>query len=124
MPHRKQLVWSAIIYIALLALVLYPAVHEGFGVKVILWDSVPPTLGLIAIISALGKSTRRLFTSATFAFFTAAATALLFSAWFFTPLDTDPHSVMTVFVFVLAPVLSLAVATVASAVAWFLVRVP
>jgi hypothetical protein len=49
-------------------------------------------------------------------------TIFFFGAWFFTPLDTDPHSSMTTLVFVYAPALSLAVATIGAVVAWLLMR--
>lgn len=120
--HRRQFAWIAIFYIAVIALVFYPALHEGFGVRVILWNCIPPTLGLIVIISALGKSRRRVIVSATFALLAAAITMFFVGAWLFTSLDTDPHSSMTAIVFVFAPLWSLIVATIGSGLACLAVR--
>jgi hypothetical protein len=116
--NRLQLALIAIIYITVIAFVFYPALHEDFGAKVIVWNCIPPTLGLIVITSALGKSKPRMIVSTVFALFTAGVAAFLFASWFFTPLDTDPHSSTTGWVFVFAPVLSLALATIASGLAW------
>jgi len=121
--YRLQFTWIAIVYIAVIALVFYPALHEGFGVRLSLWNCIPPTLGLIFIITAFGKSKRRIVASATFALLTALMATFFFAVWFFTPLDTDPHSFTTALVFVFAPVLSLALATIGSGVAWFAVRI-
>jgi hypothetical protein len=121
--NRLQLAWIAIVYIAVIAIVFYPALHEGFDAKVILWNCIPPSLGLILITTALGKSKPRMIVSAVFALLTAAVTTFFFAAWFFTPLDTDPHSSTTTLVFVFAPVLSLALATIVSGLAWFAVRI-
>jgi hypothetical protein len=121
--YRLQFAWIAIVYIAVMALVFYPALHEGFGAKVILWNCIPPTLGLILITTALGKSKPRMIVSAVFALLTAAGATFFFAAWFFTRLDTDPHSLTTTLVFVFGPALSLALATIVSGLAWFAVRV-
>jgi hypothetical protein len=120
--HRRQFAWIAIFYIAVIALVFYQALHEGFGVRVILWNCIPPTLGLIVIISALGKSRRRVIVSATFALLAAAVTMFFVGAWLFTSLDTDPHSSMTAIVFVFAPLWSLSVAAIGSGLACLAVR--
>jgi hypothetical protein len=118
-----QFAWIAIVYFAVIALASYPALHEGFGAKVLLWNCIPPTLGLILITTALGKSKRRVITSAVFAVLAAAVATFFFVAWFFTPLDTDPHSSTTTLIFVFAPALSLVLATVASGLTWFAVRI-
>ncbi len=122
-PHHRQFAWIVIVYIAVIAQVFYPALHEGFGAKVILWNCIPPTLGLILITTALGKSKRRMIVSAVFALVTAAVATFFFAAWFFTPLDTDPHSLTTTLVFIFGPALSLALATIVSGLAWFALRV-
>jgi hypothetical protein len=119
---RSHVGWIAFAYAAVIALVLYPTLHESLGPKLTLWNCIPPTLGLIVIISALGKSRRRVIVSATFALLAAALTMFFAGAWVFTPLDTDPHSLTTTLVFVFAPVLSLALATIVSGLAWFAVR--
>ena len=77
--HRSQLASMAIVYIAVIALVFYPAFHEGFGAKVILWNCIPPTLGLILVITALGKSRPRMIVSAIFALFTAVGATFFFA---------------------------------------------
>ena len=121
--HRLQFACIAIVYIAVIAMVLYPALHEGFNAKVILWNCIPPTLGLILITTALGKSKSRMIVSVVFALFIAAVATFFFAAWLFTPLDTDPHSLTTALVFIFGPALSLALATIVSGLAWFAVRV-
>jgi len=120
--RRLQFAWIAIAYIVVIALVFYPALHEGLGAKLLLWNCIPPTLGLLAIATALDKSRPRVIVSATFAL-AAATIAIFFSAaWFFTPLDLDPHSATSKLVFVFAPVFSLVLAIIASGVAWFITR--
>jgi hypothetical protein len=120
--RRLQFAWIAIAYIVVIALVFYPALHEGLGAKLLLWNCIPPTLGLLVIATALDKSRPRVIVSATFAL-AAATVAIFFSAaWFFTPLDLDPHSATTKLVFVFAPVFSLVLAMIASGVAWFITR--
>jgi hypothetical protein len=120
--HRRRFVWIVIVYIAVIAIVLYPALHEQLGAKLFLWNCIPPTLGLLVIATALDKSRPRVIVSATFAL-AAATVAIFFSAaWFFTPLDLDPHSATTKLVFVFAPIFSLGLAIIASGVAWFITR--
>ena len=120
--HRRIFVWIVIVYAAVIAIVLYPALHEQLGTKLLLWNCIPPTLGLLAIATAFDKSRPRLVVSATFAL-AAATVAIFFSAaWFFTPLDLDPHSATTKLVFVFAPIFSLVLAIIASGVAWFITR--
>jgi len=77
--HRSQLASMAIVYVAVMALVVYPAFHVGFGAKVILWNCIPPTLGLILVITALGKSRPRMIVSAIFALFTAVGATFFFA---------------------------------------------
>jgi nitrate reductase NapE component len=120
--HRRRFVWIAIVYLAVIAIVLYPALHEGFGLKLFLWNCIPPTLGLLAITIALDKTRPRIIVSATFALLTALVAIFFSAAWFFTPLDLDPHSGTTRLVFIFAPVLSVALATVVSGVVWIAVR--
>ena len=119
---RSYLGWIAFAYAAVIALVLYPALHENLGLQLIFWNCLPPTLGLVVIISALGKSRRRLIVSATFAFLAAVVTIVFAGGWALTPLDTDPHSSTTAIVFVFAPFWSLAVAMIGSGLAWFVTR--
>jgi hypothetical protein len=121
--YRQQFVWLAVVYAAVIGLVLYPGLHEGFAGTVIFWNCVPPTLGFVLIMMALGKSRRRVIVSAVFGLIAAVVALFFFAAWFFTPLDTDPHSSSTTLVFVYAPVFSAALATIGSAVAWFAIRV-
>ncbi len=116
--YRLRLAWVGIVYIAVVAMVLYPALHEGFDARITLWNCLPPTLGLIVISTALGKSSRRIVVSTVFALLTAAVATFFSAAWFFTPLDLDPHSGTTKLVFVFAPVFSLGFALIASGVAW------
>lgn len=111
-------VWIAIAYAGVIAAVGYPALHEGFGIRIFLWNCIPPTIGLILIITAMGRSRSRMLGSAGFAVLTAIVAIFFFAAWFFTPLDTDPHSMTTKFVFVFGPLLSLALGLIASAIAW------
>jgi hypothetical protein len=120
--YRTFVFWIAIVYAAVLALVLYPAFHEGFGARLSVWNCIPPTLGLIVVISALGQTKRRFIASAAFAIMTAIVTTFFVAVWFFTPLDSDGHSFTTALVFVFAPLWSTGIATIASAIAWFAVR--
>jgi hypothetical protein len=117
------LVWLASVYAAVIAIVLYPALHEELGAKLLLWNCIPPSLGLLAIVIALDKSRARRIVFGTFALLTAIVATFFSAAWFFTPLDTDPHSLTTILVFVFAPALSLALATIVSGLAWFAVRI-
>jgi hypothetical protein len=103
--------------------VLYPALHEELDVRVLLWNCIPPTLGLLAIATALGKPKPRLVASVIFALFTGGVATFFSVAWFFTPLELDPHSGSTKLVFVFAPMFSLSLATTAAAFAWFIVRI-
>lgn len=120
--RRLQFVWIAIAYIVVIALVFYPALHEGLGAKLLLWNCIPPTLGLLVIATAFDKSRPRLVVSITFALLTASLTTFFSVAWFLTPLDLDPHSATTKLVFVFAPIFSLGLAIIASGVAWFITR--
>jgi hypothetical protein len=119
---RSHFGWIAFAYAAVIALVLYPALHESLGPRLTLWNCIPPTLGFVVIINALGKSRRRLIVSATFALLAAALTIFFAGAWVLTPLDTDPHSSMTAIVFAFAPVWSLLVAIIGSGLTWFATR--
>jgi phospholipid/cholesterol/gamma-HCH transport system ATP-binding protein len=121
--HRRKFAGIAIVYVAVIAIVLYPALHEGLGTKLFLWNCIPPTLGLLLITTAVGKSRPRVIASAIFALLAAAVTTFFSAAWFFTPLDIDPHSAATRLVFIFAPVFSLGLATIAFAIAWFVARV-
>jgi hypothetical protein len=120
--YRLRLAWVGIVYIAVVATVLYPALHEGFDARITLWNCLPPTLGLILISTALGKSSRRIVVSSVFALLTAAVATFFSAAWFFTPLDLDSHSATTKLVFIFAPVFSLGFAIIASGVAWIVAR--
>jgi hypothetical protein len=112
-PHRI-FIWIAIVYAAVIAIALYPALHEELGAKLLLWNCVPPTLGLLVIATAFDKSRRRLVVSITFALLTAGVTMFFSVVWFVTPLDLDPHSATTKMVFVFAPIFSLGLAIIAS----------
>jgi hypothetical protein len=120
-PHRI-FIWIAIVYAAVIAIVLYPALHEELGAKLLLWNCVPPTLGLLVIATAFDKSRRRLVVSITFALLTAGVTMFFSVVWFVTPLDLDPHSATTKMVFVFAPIFSLGLAIIASGIAWLITR--
>ena len=123
MQHRRRFVWVVLIYAAVIALVLYPALHEELGFKLLLWNCIPPTLGLLVIATAFDKSRLRMLVSVTFALFTAAITTFFSAAWLLTPLDLDPHSATTKLVFVFAPLSSIGLATIASGVTWLVARV-
>ena len=120
--HHRIFVWIGIFYAAVIAVVLYPALHEQLGTKLLLWNCIPPTLGLIVIATAFDKSRPRLVVSITFALLTASVTTFFSTAWFLTPLDLDPHSATTKLVFVFAPIFSLGLAIIASGIAWFITR--
>jgi hypothetical protein len=120
-PHRI-FIWIAIVYAAVIAIALYPALHEELGAKLLLWNCVPPTLGLLVIATAFDKSRRRLVVSITFALLTAGVTMFFSVVWFVTPLDLDPHSATTKMVFVFAPIFSLGLAIIASGIAWLITR--
>jgi hypothetical protein len=121
--QRLQFSWITIVYIVVIAVVLYPSVHEGFGAKIIVWNCVPPTVGLILITTALAKSKPRRIVAATFALLTAIVATFFSAAWVFTALDLDPHSATTKLVFVFAPIFSLGLATIASCIAWLFARI-
>jgi thiol:disulfide interchange protein len=116
---RWLLFWIGIAYVAIIASVLYPAVHEGFGLRLSLWNCVLPIIGLILVLTAMGRSKSHIAASVSFAVVTAIAALFFFAVWFFTPLDTDPHSITTKLVFVFGPLFSLALAVVASVIGWF-----
>jgi hypothetical protein len=118
--HR--FVWITIAYAAVIATVLYPAIHEELSARLLLWNCIPPTVGLLVIVTAFVKSRRRMIVSGTFSLLTTAV-ALFFSlAWLVTPLDLDPHSATTKLVFVFAPVFPLGLAAIASGIAWIVAR--
>jgi hypothetical protein len=121
--YAQQITWLAIVYAAVIALVLYPGFHEDFTVHLMFWNALPPTLALVLIISALGKSTRRVIASALFGVMSVMVGFYFALLWFFTPLDTDPHSLTTILVFIYAPLFSLLGATVVAVVAWFAIPV-
>jgi hypothetical protein len=120
--HHLIFVWIGIFYAAVIAVVLYPALHEQLGTKLLLWNCIPPTIGLIVIATAFDKSRPRLVVSITFALLTASVTMFFSMAWFLTPLDLDPHSATTKLVFVFAPIFSLGLAIIASGLAWLVAR--
>jgi hypothetical protein len=119
---HSRLFWIAIAYITVIASALYPALHEGFGIRIFLWNCVPPTIGLILVLTAMGGSKSRLVISTSFAVLVAIGEIFFFAAWFFTPLDTDPHSATTKFVFVFGPVVSFGLALIASAIGWLVAK--
>jgi hypothetical protein len=121
--HRqRKFVWIAIVYVAVIVLVSCPALHEQLGVKLLLWNYIPPTLGLLVIATAFDKSRPRMVVSITFALVTAIVTTFFSIVWFLTPLDLDPHSGTTRLVFIFAPVFSFGLATISSGVAWLVAR--
>jgi len=121
LAHRR-LIWLAAGYVAVIALILYPTFHEGFGFKLAMWDCIPPTLGLILLASGGNEPTRHFTISAVFAIISALVMLFFVVAWFFTPLDTDPHSTTTALVFVFAPLWSVGIAIVAAGITWFVTR--
>jgi hypothetical protein len=110
---RRSIAAITVLYVAAMTSALWPALHEGFGARVLLWNCLPPTLGLVAVLITSGESRRLRMAAAVFAATTALTSIFFFAAWFFTPLDTDPHSVTTVLVFIFAPLISLGLAIVA-----------
>jgi hypothetical protein len=120
--HHRIFVWIGIAYAAVITIVLYPALHEELGAKLLLWNCIPPTLGLLVVARAFDKSRPRLVVSTTFALLTASVTTFFSVAWFLTPLNLDPHSATTKLVFVFAPIFSLGLAIIASGVAWLIAR--
>ena len=64
--HHRIFVWIGIFYAAVIAVVLYPALHEQLGTKLLLWNCIPPTIGLIVITTAFDKSRPRLVVSINF----------------------------------------------------------
>ena len=119
---HPRLVWLLVAYGTVVALILYPAFHERFGFKLALWDCIPPTLGLIFLATAFEKTTRHFVTSAIFADFSTLVMVFFALAWFFTPLDTDPHSTTTALVFVFAPLWSIGIGIVAAGITWLVTR--
>ena len=111
--------WIGIGYAIVIAAVLYPALHEGFGLRISAWNCIPPTLGAILLLASSGKTRRWFVISVVFAAATTAVAIFFLARWFFTPLDTDPHSITTKLVFIYAPLCSLALATLSAGVAWF-----
>ena len=99
--------WIAIGYVAVIAVVVYPAIHEEVGARVLVWNCIPPTLSLLVIATAFHKSRPRMISSMVFALLAAAVTTFFSVIWFFTPLDLDPHSGTTKLVFVFSPIFSL-----------------
>jgi hypothetical protein len=120
--QQWQLAWIGLAYLTTIGLVLYPALHEKFGLPLTLWNCIPPTLGLALIATTVGKCRRFLVVAATFAIFTAVGAIFFSAAWLFTPLDADPHSITTKLVFVFAPLFSLGIAFVGSALMWLVAR--
>jgi hypothetical protein len=104
---RSPVVWIAFAYAAIIALVLYPAFYEHLGFRLSFWNCIPPTLGLIVVVRALGKSRRCLIVSAAFALLAAFLSIVVAGAWVLTPLDIRPLSPVTAIVFVFAPAYSL-----------------
>ena len=117
-----RLGWIGAGYAIVIAAVLYPALHEGFGLRISIWNCIPPTLGAILLLVSLGKTRRRFVISVAFAAATAAVAIFFFARWFFTPLDTDPHSITTKLVFIFAPLFSLALAGLSAGVVWLWTR--
>jgi hypothetical protein len=124
LKHRQKVIWLTIAYALVLGSVLYPGFHEGFPGSVMLWNCLPPTFSFILIATALGKSRRRIAGSVGFGLGTAVVALLFFGFWLFTPFDTDPHSSTTTVVFIYAPLLSIALGTIVSGLAWLVSRSP
>jgi hypothetical protein len=121
--YAQQITWLAIAYAVVIPLVLYPGFHEGFAFRLMSWNALPPTVALVLIITALGKSTRRVIASALFGVISVVVSLYFALIWFLTPLDTDPHSSTTILVFIYVPLFSLLGATVVAVVAWFAIPV-
>jgi hypothetical protein len=119
---NKRLIWLLIAYAIVIAVILYPAFHERFGYKLALWDCIPPTLGMIFLTTGYDKTTRHFVTSAIFASLSTLVMIFFAVVWFFTPLDTDPHSATTALVFVFAPLWSIGIAIVAAGITWLVTR--
>jgi hypothetical protein len=116
--HRETLRWIWLAYLGVIAIVLYPAFHEGFGVGIAVWNCVPPTLGLVVVLTSLGKSRYRIVVSAIFASVTGATAIFFFASWFFTSLDLDPHSFTTKLVFIYAPIFSVTLGGLGAFIGW------
>ena len=56
LSNCRKLVWIAIGYVAVIAVVVYPAIHEEVGARVLVWNCIPPTLSLLVIATAFHKS--------------------------------------------------------------------
>jgi hypothetical protein len=39
--HHRKFVWIAIVYLAVITIVLYPALHEGLSTRLFLWNCIP-----------------------------------------------------------------------------------
>jgi hypothetical protein len=121
--NQPKFVWIAIGYAAVIVFVLYPAVHEGLRLKLLFWNCISPTLGLLVAAIAFNKSKSRMIVSVTFALVTATITTFFSAASFVIRLDLDPYSATTKLVFVFAPVFSLGLATIVAVFAWFIAQI-
>jgi hypothetical protein len=124
-PHfrnHQKVVWIAIAYTGVIAIVLYPALHEELGGRLFLWNCLPPTVGFLALATAFDKSRPRMVASVTFALLTGSVATFFSVVWFCTALDLDPHSVTTKLGFVFAPIFSPGLATIAASAVWFAAR--
>jgi hypothetical protein len=52
LSNCQKLVWIAIGYVAVLAVVVYPAIHEEVGAHLLVWNCISPTLSLLVIARA------------------------------------------------------------------------
>ena len=106
-----------LLYVVTIAGVLWPAVHEELGMRITVWNCIVPTIGLFAVLYASNKNRARQLAATVFAAVTMMTVFALVGAWAVTPLDIDPHSGMTVIVFVYLPIVSMMVAGAAYLIA-------
>jgi hypothetical protein len=103
---RRSIAAATVLSVAAVISGLWSALYEGFGVRVLLRNCLPPTLGFGAVVLSSGQSPRRRTAAAAFASMTALTSIFFFAAWFFTLLDLDPHSATKMLVFIFAPLIS------------------
>ena len=95
-----------LLYAGSVAAVLWPATHESLGWRIAAWDCIVPTVGFLLVLFG-SNNNRPARIAALVLLAVASLTVFAFvGAWAFRPLDTDPHSVTTVLVFVYLPIVS------------------
>jgi hypothetical protein len=83
LSNCRKLVWIAIGYVAVIAVVVYLAIHEEVGARILVWNCISPTLSLLVIATAFQKSRPRMISSPVFALLAAAGTTFFSIVWFF-----------------------------------------